>query len=66
MDFRFNPLAKFPHGHYYFGLLVFQEGGCRPVIREASGEGALLVARLLCSRPHNNPYAVFVIMWCST
>jgi hypothetical protein len=46
MDFGFNPLAKFPHGCYCFGFLVFQKGCRRSVIREASGESALLVCRL--------------------
>ncbi len=58
MDFRFNPLPKFPHGYCGFGFLVSQEGRCRPVIGETSGEGALLVGRLLCSRLHNA-----AVMW---
>ena len=46
MDFRFNPLAKFPYGYYRLGFLVFQQRRRCPVIREASDEGALLVGRL--------------------
>jgi hypothetical protein len=61
MDFSRNPSAKLPHrGRLSFLVL---EGGCGvPVLRKAFLQGSPLVVRLLCSRPHNNPYVVLVKM----
>jgi hypothetical protein len=55
MDFPLNPCSKLPH-RGRFGLLVFQDGGGVPVLREAFLQSAALVIGLLCSRLHNNHY----------
>src|SRR5208283_5617564 len=45
MDFPLNPCAKLPHCGR-LGSLVFQDGGCVPVLREALMQSAALVIRL--------------------
>src|SRR5882724_6922804 len=45
MDFPLNPCAKLPHRRR-LGLLVFQDSGGVPVLREAFLQSAALVIRL--------------------
>jgi hypothetical protein len=64
MDFPLNPGAKLPYCGR-LGLLVFQDGGGVPVLREALLQSSALVGRLLCGRLHNNHYLAESIMWHS-